>query len=69
MSERVRIDRDECMGAGKCVTAAPLAFALDQPDELAAVLPGVEDLDTTRLQSIIDECPAQAISWAEGEPA
>lgn len=61
MSLRVRIDREECMGAGKCVTAAPLAFALD-PDDLAVARPGVADLDEDRLAHIVDDCPSQALS-------
>lgn len=59
-----KIDRDECMSSGKCLTAAPEAFALDD-DDLAVVLDGITELDETRLRRIAADCPTQAILLAE----
>lgn len=61
MGYRVVIDQDECMSAGKCLTAAPTGFAFDD-DELAVVLPGAEQLDDATLERVAAACPGQAIT-------
>lgn len=61
MPLRAEIDRDLCASTGECVLRAPQAFALDDDDGLAVVLPGVAELDEEELVQVGRECPANAI--------
>lgn len=60
MALTVRIDKELCMSAGKCVADAPNAFGYDA-DELAEVLPGVAELSDDRLMRLARQCPGRAI--------
>lgn len=62
MSEplQVWIDRDECVSAGRCVAAAPGAFAFDD-DELATFVPDGPRPDDEALVRIARQCPNGAI--------
>ena len=60
MPYSVRIEKDLCVSAGKCVGDAPTAFGYDA-DELAEVLPGASDLTDERLIRLARQCPGRAI--------
>ena len=57
---RVQIDKQSCQSSGRCVRAAPGAFAPDA-DHLAGVLPGVATLPDDAVLAIARGCPALAI--------
>ncbi|HEX5831423.1 MAG TPA: ferredoxin [Gemmatimonadaceae bacterium] len=61
---RVRIDRDLCVGFGDCVTAAPLAFRLDEAS--VAVFATPEQVDREQLLRACEACPVDALTvWDE----
>ncbi len=60
MPYTLRIDKQSCQSSGRCVGAAPGAFALDA-DHLAEVLPGAAALADEQALSIARGCPALAI--------
>jgi ferredoxin len=66
---RVRVDRQSCQSSGRCVAAAPEAFAFDA-ERLAAVAPGAAALPPERACEIARACPALAIEvlGEDGEP-
>ncbi len=57
---QVWIDRDECVSAGRCVSAAPQVFVFDD-DELATVRPDAELPDDDALMRLARNCPNGAI--------
>jgi ferredoxin len=61
MAYRARIDKQSCQSSGRCVAAAPDAFAWDA-DHLAEPRAGVSALPDARLVEIARACPAMAIS-------
>ena len=65
---RVTVDKQSCQSSGRCVHAAPGAFALDA-DHLAEVRPGASALSEEELLAIARACPALAIhvfdAWGE----
>ncbi len=61
MTYRVRVDKDLCMGAGKCVGHAPRAFAFDENDTSTPL----ESISTVPDETILEAaklCPVSAIS-------
>jgi ferredoxin len=65
---RLRVDRQSCQSSGRCVAAAPEAFAFDA-ERLAEVRPGAA-LARQRALEIARACPALAIEvlGEDGEP-
>jgi ferredoxin len=57
---RPRIDKQSCQSSGRCLAAAPQAFAWDA-DHLAEPRPGAA-LPDTELVRIARACPAMAIA-------
>lgn len=64
MGFQVRIDRDECISAGRCVLAAPSFFEFDD-DEIASVDPDAEHPDDATLLKIARQCPSGAIKLSQ----
>jgi ferredoxin len=60
MAIRVRVDPDSCQSSGRCVAAAPEAFAFDA-DRLARAGSGAAELPLERAREIARGCPALAI--------
>ena len=60
MAYRARVDKQSCQSSGRCVRAAPGAFALDA-DHLAEALPGAVELSDAERLAIARACPALAI--------
>jgi ferredoxin len=60
MAVRVRVDRQSCQSSGRCLAAAPEAFALDA-DRLARPTAAASDLPLARALEIARGCPALAI--------
>ncbi len=56
-----RIDKRSCLSSGRCVEAAPEAFAWDE-DDLGDVRPGAAGLAKERLLEIARGCPGLAIA-------
>ena len=60
-----RIDKRSCLSSGRCIEAAPEAFAWDE-DDLADVRRGAPALPKQRLLELARNCPGLAISvWDE----
>jgi ferredoxin len=57
---RVRIDRQGCQSSGRCLAAAPEAFAFDA-ERLAQPTAGAAALSLERAVEIARGCPALAI--------
>ena len=60
MPYSVRIDKDLCVSAGKCVADEPTVFAFD-PDELAEVRANAAVLSNEALVRLARQCPGRAI--------
>ncbi|NED12978.1 ferredoxin [Streptomyces sp. SID9124] len=61
--ERVGADRDRCVGAGRCVLAAPAVFDQDEEDGLVLVLaerPPASQSDAVR--EAVWSCPSGALT-------
>ncbi len=61
MSEKVRIDQDECIGCEVCVETCPAVFAFDEDAGKATV---IEDSDPKEdcVEEAIASCPVECIS-------
>jgi len=58
--QRIKIDRELCIGAGTCSVLAPNTFELD--DELKAVLKKSDKKDSDQdILAAAKSCPTQAI--------
>jgi ferredoxin len=66
MPFRARIDKRSCLSSGRCVEAAPEAFAWDE-DDLGDVRPGAPALPKERLLALARNCPGLAISVCDDE--
>ena len=60
MAIRVRVDRNGCLSSGRCISAAPGAFAFDG-DRLAEATAGAGALSLEQAREIARGCPALAI--------
>ncbi len=60
MPYSVRIDKDLCVSAGKCVADEPTVFAFDR-DELAEVRANAAVLSNEALVRLARQCPGRAI--------
>ena len=61
---RIRVDRDECIGAGECARLVPQAFDSDDGGYVV-VREGAEAVDIELLRRAEHHCPASAISVIE----
>lgn len=61
MSEKVKIDQDECIGCEACVEICPSVFSFDEEEGKAYV---IEDVDANEdcVEEAIASCPAECIS-------
>lgn len=61
MSEKVKIEEDECIGCEACVELCPSVFAFDEDSGKAYVL---EDADGEEecVEEALASCPAECIS-------
>lgn len=58
---RIEIVRERCIGAGRCVWAAPDVFTQDD-DAIGEVLPGHEETpEDPRIRDAVETCPVQAV--------
>jgi ferredoxin len=62
--KKLVIDPDLCIGCGSCVALAPNTFAIDDSSGKGKVINQNGDKPEV-IQSAIDGCPVQAISWQE----
>ena len=69
MGIRVRVDPQSCLSSGRCLAAAPEAFAFDG-DRLARATLAAGELGLERARAIARSCPALAIEVFDerGEP-
>jgi len=65
MRLKITVDRDLCIGAGKCVEAAPKVFRLD--DKRKAVVADPKGNDEDAIQEAAESCPTQAITLIDEE--
>lgn len=66
MPYAVRINKDLCVSAGKCVADAPDVFTFDD-DELAEVVTATPSLSDEQLVRIARQCPGRAILLCDGD--
>lgn len=66
MPIRVRVDPLSCQSSGRCLAAAPEAFAFDR-ERLAEATPAAAALPLERALEIARACPALAIELADAE--
>ena len=65
--KKIVIDSNKCISCGNCVALAPDVFEL-LPGETAKVKETANlEVDQTKIDQAIAECPVQAISWGEEE--
>lgn len=63
---KVRVDRDLCIGVGKCVAFAPTVFKLDEENKAIVLDPStVDDEDT--LMEAAESCPENAVIIEDDE--
>ena len=62
--KKPKVDQSICEGHGVCVGIAPEVFELDNNGKSYVKNPKGTSMDT--IQTAIDACPVQAISWIEG---
>jgi len=56
---KAKVDPDKCVGCGRCVSAAPEAFAWDETRRVATVK---ADASAAAIERGIKACPVDAIS-------
>lgn len=65
--KKIVIDDTKCISCGLCITIAPDVFEL-LPGETAKVKETANlEVDQTKIDQAIAECPVQAISWGKEE--
>jgi len=62
--KKLVVDPNLCIGCGSCVALAPKTFSLDENSGKAKVINPAGDTPEV-IQSAIDSCPVQAITWKE----
>jgi ferredoxin len=60
----VTVDKNLCASSGACIFSAPELFEFDD-DEESNVIEGAPPIGTARLNDIVFNCPAGAISVTE----
>ncbi|KXB06933.1 hypothetical protein AKJ51_02425 [candidate division MSBL1 archaeon SCGC-AAA382A20] len=63
MAKKPVVDKDLCTGDEVCVSIAPDVFEMD--DDGKATVKDSEGDDESVIQTAIDSCPENAISWKE----
>jgi ferredoxin len=58
---RPYVDHDRCVSSGACILEFPQAFAYQQGQALAVVLPGADELTDEQLREAASLCPVEAI--------
>ena len=63
---KITINREACIGAGRCVGAAPSVFDQSDEDGLVILLnPAPGPAELARVRAAEDACPARAITVEE----
>lgn len=65
MTKVPRVDPNLCIGCGMCVQTCPDVFQLG--DDSKSFVKDASACSKCNCQEAIDDCPAHAISWVEGE--
>jgi len=61
MSEKIKIDQDECIGCETCVQICPSVFSFDDAEGKAYVIDGA-DAGEDCVDEAIASCPVECIS-------
>jgi ferredoxin len=61
MPYRVSVDKQACMGAGRCVSYAPAAFGFDE-DDTSTPLETISTVPDEQILRAAELCPVSAIS-------
>jgi ferredoxin len=60
---RLRVDADQCIGAGQCVLIAPAVFDQDEDDGTVVLLhESVSPDQEVAIKEAVNSCPARVIS-------
>ncbi len=63
MSEKVKIDQDECLGCEACVEICPSVFSLDEDEGKAYVNEDADvDAEAEGVDEAISSCPVECIT-------
>lgn len=62
MAKKPFVDQDICISCGLCVSVCPGVFHFNDAGKSECYNP--DGATETEIQSAIDGCPVQAISWA-----
>jgi ferredoxin len=62
MARIVRVNQEECISCGLCISLAPEVFRFEGDKSFAYNPSGAP---AERIQECIDGCPVGAISWAD----
>ncbi|MFC1711661.1 ferredoxin [Patescibacteria group bacterium] len=62
MPKTVVVDPEKCIGCGTCASLAAKSFKMEGGKSIALEKPAD---DETLIQSAIDSCPVDAISWKD----
>ena len=66
---RIRVDRNLCVGAGRCMASAPVVFDQSEDDGLVLLLlPMVDALQREQVLAAVNGCPSGAISMEACDP-
>ncbi len=62
MARDVRVNREDCISCGLCISLAPEVFRFEDGKSIAYNPSGAP---VEKIQECIDGCPVGAISWME----
>jgi len=63
MAKKPVVDEDLCNGDAVCISIAPEVFEMNDSGKAEVTDP--EGADESTIQTAIDSCPTDAISWEE----
>nr|UPI48935.1 ferredoxin [Micromonospora sp.] len=66
-AERLKVDRERCLGAGRCVLTEPDVFDQDEDDGRVRLLTGQDDPEvTSAVRRAVQFCPTGALTLSAG---
>jgi ferredoxin len=63
--EKIKVDKDKCIGCGRCTEICPEVFKLNQSRKAEVI----QESDLECAKKASDECPMEAIEVEQNPPA